>query len=147
MYTCKSFWALNCFLFVATVLIWEVSFIPHQTVIFNYLFKTLSGSFNEITKFLDSRRFINLCEALSLFRGIIADGPICSHFIFIFHVYLPLLYLPGCGWQRGSTTGGSVWYMSSLKKIHQILKLKKYVLINKWITSNSEFVDKNDENI
>lgn len=62
--------------------------------------KHFQGSFYSITKYLVSRRFINLCEALSLFRGIIAAEPICSLFTSVFHVYLPFWCLAVCGWQR-----------------------------------------------
>lgn len=55
--------------------------------------KYFQGSLFVITKYLVSRRFINFCEAFSLFRGIIADEPICSLFISIFRVYLPFLLL------------------------------------------------------
>lgn len=67
--------------------------------------KHFQRSFYVITTCLVSRRFINLCEALSLFRGIIADEPICCLFISIFHVSLPFLCLAVCGWQRGSAVG------------------------------------------
>lgn len=115
MYTCKNLWVPTFFLLVVSLLI-EKLFIFHIKLLFSITHLThFQGSFYAIIKCLVSRRFINLCEALSLFRGIIADEPICSLFIFIFHVYLPFLCLAVYGWQRRAAIDEKIAVLDILK--------------------------------
>lgn len=103
------------FFFFVSLLVEKLP-IFHVKLLFSITHLThFQGSFYVIIKCLVSRRFINLCEALSLFRGIIADEPICSLFISIFHVYVPFLCLAVYGRQRGAAIDKNMAVLAIVK--------------------------------